>query len=317
MSSSSADPGRRLTARSPFHYVSRVIDITEVAEDIYRFETPIDFAQYPPTVYVIRDSGGVVIEPGPSATVPTVLQALESLAIKELSYIMPTHIHMDHAGGAGTLARLFPQAKVVVHPRGARHAIDPSRLIDSVKMVWGEDFESRFGPIDPVPEEQLLVPEDGEVIALGERELQVLYAPGHAPHHIVIYDRKARGLFCGEALGLPVHQLPTVAPMSFDLETYLQTIERLQRLELGAEVLFYSHGGVEREPERLMARAADNVRVYGDMILDALKRGESAEDIGRMVCDHIDERYGIEVDRRGQQVTVAGYTIYFQSKGLV
>ncbi len=292
------------------------MDITEVAEKVYRFETPISFAEYKPTVYLIREPQGVLIEPGPSATVATIQEALEQVGMEDLTYIIPTHIHMDHAGGAGALARLFPRAKVIVHPRGLKHAVEPSRLIESVKMVWGDNFEDHFGPIIHVPESQIQAVDDGEVITAGSRELQIIHAPGHAPHHLVIFDRKVKGLFCGEAVGLPGYQMPTVAPMSFNLETYLSTIERLRQMNLGAEVLFYSHGGAERDPDALMARAAENARAIGDIVLQGLKRNELPEDTCREVGSYVYDRHRLQVDQRSLDITVAGYTLYFQSKGL-
>ena len=293
-----------------------MIDIQEVAEGVYRFETPISFAEFKPTVYLIREPQGVLIEPGPSATVGTIQEALAQVGMTDLTYIIPTHIHMDHAGGAGALAELFPRAKVIVHPRGLKHAVEPSRLIESVKMVWGDDFEEHFGPIIPVPESQIQAVDDGEVITAGSRELQMIHAPGHAPHHLVIFDSKVKGLFCGEAVGLPGYQMPTVAPMSFNLETYLSTIERLQQMNLAAEVLFYSHGSVERDPAVLMARAADNARAIGDIVLEGLKVKESPEDTCHRVGSYVYDRHRLRLDQRSLDITVASYTIYFQGKGL-
>lgn len=293
-----------------------MIDIQEVAEGIYRFETPISFAEFKPTVYLIREPQGVLIEPGPSATVGTIQEALAQVGMTDLTYIIPTHIHMDHAGGAGALAELFPRAKVIVHPRGLKHAVEPSRLIESVKMVWGDDFEEHFGPIIPVPESQIQAVDDGEVITAGSRELQMIHAPGHAPHHLVIFDSKVKGLFCGEAVGLPGYQMPTVAPMSFNLETYLSTIERLQQMNLGAEVLFYSHGSVEKGPDALMARAADNARAISDIVLEGLKVKESPEDTCHRVGSYVYDRHRLRLDQRSLDITVASYTIYFQGKGL-
>ncbi len=294
-----------------------MIDIQEVAEGVYRFETPISFAEFKPTVYLIREPQGVLIEPGPSATVGTIQEALAQVGMTDLTYIIPTHIHMDHAGGAGALAELFPRAKVIVHPRGLKHAVEPSRLIESVKMVWGDDFEEHFGPIIPVPESQIQAVDDGEVITAGSRELQMIHAPGHAPHHLVIFDSKVKGLFCGEAVGLPGYQMPTVAPMSFNLETYLSTIERLQQMNLAAEVLFYSHGSVERDPAVLMARAADNARAIGDIVLEGLKVKESPEDTCRRVGSYVYDRHRLRLDQRSLDITVTSYTFYFQGKGLV
>ena len=248
------------------------------------------------------------------------LNGMKQLGMEDLAYIIPTHIHMDHAGGIGTLAELFPKAKVLVHPRGVKHAVDPSRLINSTKMVFGDDFELRFGPIAPVQESQILAPEDGEIISIDGRELQIIYAPGHAPHHMVILDHSLKGLFCGEALGFPsqgaeIFLLPAVAPPSFDQDLYLETIERLRQLE--AQMLFYSHGGVELEPDRLITMVVENTRTFGDMVLAGLKEGQALEAISHRIGDHFISQYGLKVNETDIEVIVAGYAIYFNSKGLV
>ena len=290
-------------------------DVREVAEKVYRFETPIAGMFYTPVVYLIDGPKGVLIEPGPAAATPSIRQAMAQLGMKDLSYVIPTHIHVDHGGGAGALARLFPNAKVVVHPRGAKHLVSPFRLIESTKLVWGDDFEKLLGPITPVPESQLKVAEDGAVISLGDRELQIIHAVGHSPHHMVVLDRRLNGLFCGEALGLPGHQLPPVAPYSFEQDTYIDTIESLRSLQV--DMLFYSHGGVEREPGRLMSRASENARVYGDMILEAAKRGHAPEEIMRMVGDDFHRRFGQRLAKGDLEIAIAGYIIYFKSKGML
>ena len=292
-----------------------MLDVKEVADRIYRFETPITGMPEVPVVYLINEQRAALIEPGPGAAAPFIQQAMAQLGMRDLSYIIPTHIHVDHGGGAGALARLFPEARVVVHPRGAKHLISPERLIESTKLVWGQDFEKALGPIIPVPESQLKVAEDGDIVSLGERELQIIHAAGHSPHHIVILDRKLNGLFCGEALGLPGHQLPPVAPYSFEQDTYLATIESLRNLKV--DMLFYSHGNAEREPGRLMSRASENARVYGQMILEAAKRGNSLEEIMRLVGDDFHRRFGQRLPKEDLEIAVAGYVIYFKSKGML
>ena len=290
-------------------------DVREVAEKVYRFEIPIASMFYTPVVYLIDGPKGVLIEPGPAAAAPSIKQAMAQLGMKDLSYIIPTHIHVDHGGGAGALAKLFPNAKVVVHPRGAKHLVSPLRLVESTKLVWGDDFEKLLGPITPVPESQLKVAGDGETILLDDRELQIIHAAGHSPHHMVVLDRKLNGLFCGEALGLPVHQLPPVAPYSFEQDTYIGTIDNLRTLKVA--LLFYSHGGMEREPGRLMSRASENARVYGNMILEAAKRGNAPEEIMRMVGDDFHRRFGQRLAKGDLEIAVAGYIIYFKSKGVL
>lgn len=152
--------------------------IEEVAEAIYRLEAQLPGARYIVSVYLIDDNGGVLIEPGPASMVPAIREGMKRLGIQRLSYIIPTHIHLDHGGGAGKLAELFQHSTVVFHPRAVKHALNPSRLIEATRMVYGDDFESTYGPILPVPESQVKVPADGEIICTNERELQIIHAPG-------------------------------------------------------------------------------------------------------------------------------------------
>jgi glyoxylase-like metal-dependent hydrolase (beta-lactamase superfamily II) len=292
-----------------------MVDVREVADKVYRFETPIPGMFYTPVVYLIDAPGGVLIEPGPAAAMPPIKEALARLGMKDLSYIIPTHIHVDHGGGAGALAKLFPNAKVVAHPRGARHLASPERLIESTKLVWGQDFEQTLGPIIPLPESQVKAAMDGETISVGDRDIQIIHALGHSPHHIVILDRRLNGLFCGEALGLPGHQLPPVAPFSFEQDTYMATIESLLRLQFDA--LFYSHGSMERDPGRLMSRALENARVYGNMILEAAGKGNTPEEIMRLIGDDFHRRNGQPLAKEDIEILVAGYTVYFKSKGML
>lgn len=307
---------RGLTPLIPFLYVVNIMaKTTEIAEGIYRIETPLAIMQFQPTAFLIKNAN-VLIEPGPAICIPPIHQVLKQLGIDRLQYIIPTHIHMDHAGGTGSLARLYPEAKVLVHPRGLKHAIDPSRLIDSVKMVWGENFEVNFGPITAVPESQIKIVQDGEVIHTGDRDLQFIYTPGHAPHHIAIFDHKLKGLFCGEALGMPGYQLPTAAPMSFDLESYLSTIDKLQHSALDIKILIYSHGGIERDPSRCMSRAAANARAFGEIVLQALTQGKNRAEIGKAVGDYIKKHHAsdMKTDDRGFETIATGYITYFEKK---
>ena len=298
-----------------------MVELKEVADKIYRFETGLPVMTSPFTVYLIKESQGVVIEPGPGVLVPRIQEAMKKLGMKDLAYIIPTHIHVDHAGGAGKLAQLYPEAKVLVHPAGLKHVVDPSKLIQSTKTVFGEDFEAGFGPILPVPESQIKVPQDGEVIKVGSRELQIIYAPGHAPHHMVIFDRSVKGIFCGEALGLPGGEgnrilLPAVAPPSFDQETYIQTMEKLRKLN--ARVLFYSHGGVVgHDADRLIKQAEEFTRITGEIILKALKEGGTNEEINRRVKERVNSRFGMDLTEMDLALTIGGYEVYYKKKGLV
>jgi len=294
--------------------------IDEVAEATYRLETVLPGALYTFSTYLIRETEGVLIEPGPASMVPYIQEGMKQLGIRSLSHIIPTHIHLDHGGGAGKLAELFPQARVVLHPRGARHVADPSRLIEGTRIAYGDDFELTYGPILPVPESQITVPEDGEIISINDRKLQIFYAPGHALHHIAIYDNKTGGLFCGEALGQPVSgdtgtALPSVSAQDFYLDLYLETIQKLERLR--PRILFYSHTGGVRDPEDLLPSLKESTLILGDVILAGLKNGESTRTIERRIQESLSSLLGVKTGNMNMETTILGYTMYYRKKGLV
>ena len=298
-----------------------MVELKEVADRIYHFESRLSVMTSLFTVYLIKESDGVLIEPGPAALVPRIQEAMKKLEMKNLAYIMPTHIHVDHAGGMGKLAQLYPGARVLVHAAGMKHAADPTRLIESTRKVFGEDFEAGFGPILPVPESQIKVPQDGEVIKVGSRELQIVHAPGHAPHHMVVFDRSVNGIFCGEALGLPEGEhkqipLPAAAPPSFDPEIYLETMEKLSKL--GARILFYSHGGVVgHNADSLISQAEENTRLLGDVIFKALKDGGAIQDVNRKVKEYAARRFDMGLTEMDLTLTISGYEVYYKRKGLL
>ena len=294
--------------------------IEEVAEATYRLETILPGAGYTFSVYLIRETEGVLIEPGPASMIPYIQEGMKQLGIHSLSYIIPTHIHLDHGGGAGRLAELFPHARVVLHPRGAKHVADPSRLIEGTKMAYGDDFEFTYGPILPVPEPQIKIPADGEMISINGRELQIVYAPGHALHHIAVYDKKTGGLFCGEALGLPIpgdecSALPSVSAQDFYLDLYLETIQKLKKLK--PRMLFYSHEGGVREPVGLISSLMESTLTLGDVILEGLRNGGSTESIERRIQELLSSRLGVKAEAMSMETTILGYTAYFRKKGLI
>ena len=291
--------------------------IQEVAKGIYHFETDVPSINDIFSAYIIRNHVSALVEPGPGACIAGIIDALKQFEIKSLSYIIPTHIHLDHGGAAGKLAELFPEAQVIVHPHGAKHLIDPSRLISGTKEAFGPDFEEYYGAILPVPESQLKVPVDGETINIGNRELTVVYAPGHTPNHICIFDKKTSGLFCGEALGTPMpmaphYPIPCAVPPSFDMEEYLNTMEKL--LNMKPRLLFYSHDGIGKEPEELILQGIENTRAIGDAILKSMKEGKSTKQIIDRITEHISNQQGFRVELSELDMLVDGYAVYFSKK---
>ncbi|MBM3133472.1 MAG: MBL fold metallo-hydrolase, partial [Chloroflexi bacterium] len=189
----------------------------------------------------------------------------------------------------------------------------------STRATYGNGFEAVYGPILPVPETQVRAPADGEIFPLDGRQLQVIYAPGHAPHHIAVFDHRTGGIFCGEALGMPTDvPLPAAAAPSFDLDDTLRTMERA--LALGPRVLFYSHGNTYSNARERIAQVTQNTISFGNLILESMKEGHPTETIGHMIRQrssaHFPPNWEDEMVRVWLTGILNGYTLYFTNKGL-
>ena len=212
---------------------------------------------------VIEDGRAAIIDTATNAAVPRVLDALaaEGLGPEQVDYVILTHIHLDHAGGAGTLMAKLPQAKLCVHPRGARHMADPRRLIEGTIAVYGESHtRAIYGEILPVAEERILVVGEGARVALAGRELSFIDTPGHARHHVCVHDRASNHVFAGDTFGLGYRELvvgdrasvfPTTSPVQFDPPALHRSIDRI--LALAPEAVYVTHFGKMRDIERLGA----------------------------------------------------------------
>ncbi len=184
----------------------------------------------------------------------------KGLSAEQVDYVMPTHVHLDHAGGAGELMRRLPHAKLVMHPRGARHLIDPGKLTQGVIAVYGkENFQRQFGALIPVPEERVVIAENEFSVNLGGRELIFLDTPGHASHHYCVWDERSRGFFTGDTFGLSYRELdvkgkafvfPTTSPVQFKPEAWMQTLDKLASYK--PEKINLTHYGQVTDVDRLM-----------------------------------------------------------------
>ncbi|HEU4384980.1 MAG TPA: MBL fold metallo-hydrolase [Anaeromyxobacteraceae bacterium] len=196
-----------------------------------------------------------VVETGTALSVPRILSALAArgIAREEVGYVVVTHVHLDHAGGAGALLRELPRAKLVVHPRGARHMVDPSKLLAGSAEVYGgmEALTRLYGEVVPAPAERVVEAPDGFRLDLGGRPLAFLDAPGHARHHFVVHDPTTRGFFTGDTFGLSYRELdgpngpflfPTTTPVQLDPPALHQSIERM--LAERPERMYLTHFGM-------------------------------------------------------------------------
>ena len=224
---------------------------------------------------VLRTSeGALVVDPGPASTLPSLLAGLarHGYEVADLSGILLTHIHLDHAGGTGTLVRHNPRLRVFVHVNGAPHVIDPSKLLASATRLYGQRMDELWGEVAPVPQEQVTPLEGGERLALGEREIVVLYTPGHARHHVTYFEPATRVAFVGDTAGLMSPGLPCVLPVTpppeFDLEAWLDSIHRIRMLD-PAEIML-THFGPSGDPARHFEELRSGLLAWSEYARESL-----------------------------------------------
>lgn len=205
-------------------------------------------------IHMVVEQGRVAfVDTGSRDALPNALAALErlDLSVEAVDYVILTHIHLDHAGGAGSMMAAFPNARLVVHPRGARHMAEPAKLVAGVTAVYGADYVAKvYGEILPIPPERIIEAPDGHVVDLAGRALLCLDTPGHARHHICIVDQATRGIFTGDMFGLSYRELdvdgrpfifPTTTPTQFEPEEMRTSVRRLMALQ--PEAVYLTHYG--------------------------------------------------------------------------
>ncbi len=211
---------------------------------------------------LLGDDGATLIETGPSSTLDTLLAGIRAAGCEPASIrrVVVTHIHLDHAGAAGTLMRQLPDARLYVHPVGGPHLVDPSRLVASATRIYGDAMDRLWGEICPVPAERVRAIADGEEILAGRRRLVALDTPGHANHHHAFYDREHGLLFTGDIAGIRLSQhlyvYPPTPPPEVDLQLWMQSVARVRELHPRRLLLthFGSYGDVEPHLDELLTR---------------------------------------------------------------
>ncbi|MFP3871778.1 MAG: MBL fold metallo-hydrolase [Candidatus Aenigmatarchaeota archaeon] len=248
--------------------------------------------------FLIDAEKNVLLESGNSLAVRKIAEDLSNIGVQELDYIMLTHIHMDHSGGAGFLLDRYPDAEVVVHESGSEHLVDPTRLKKSVEEITGKAFKY-FGDIKPIPDENIVPVTGGERFDLGAgHSIQVIYTPGHAPHHTCYYERKTKSLAVGDVAGryYPEEDMffPTTPPPNFDLEKNKESLSKLKGLDL--DRLFYSHKGWTSEPYGKLSRYENLLEEWVNEIEQATVDLDDKKDI----IEEMTRKYRHLVKERGE-----------------
>jgi glyoxylase-like metal-dependent hydrolase (beta-lactamase superfamily II) len=282
--------------------------------------------------YVIDEEELTIVETGPSPSIKYIKKGLEALGhtLNEVKYIIVTHIHLDHAGGAGVLLKLCPHAKVVVHPRGKRHLMDPLRLTGAARAIYGESFSDFFDPVEAVPEEKIIEKGEGDTLSIGPTcTLQFLDTPGHARHHISIYDPVSNGMFTGDTVGVRYDQLdslgldlflPSTSPNHFDPTAMQDSIHRM--LDRNLDFIYYGHFGMTMKTTAALHQVSEWLDIFvaeGEKVISEGKGYDVlAERMLNRVRDHLrtlnvpDDHPVYILINLDMQISALGIIDYFQ-----
>jgi len=246
--------------------------VTDFDHGISAIDTGFFRPQFDASHLIVENGRGAFVDTGTNYSVPLLLDALarKNIPVDAIDWVILTHVHLDHAGGAGLLMQHLPNARAVLHPRGARHMIDPGALIAGATAVYGADEIRRsYGDLVPIPAERIDIANDGHVIGLAGRKLVCLDTPGHARHHFCVWDERSRAFFTGDTFGLSYREfdtdkgafiLPTSTPVQFDPDALKVSIRRM--LDHAPRQMFLTH----------YSRVTDIPRLAGDLFeqIDAM-----------------------------------------------
>jgi glyoxylase-like metal-dependent hydrolase (beta-lactamase superfamily II) len=271
-------------------------DVTALGHEVFQIDTRMAGYDGITAGYLIRGDRPCLVETGTAPSAPVVRDALARLGIGggDLATVVVTHIHLDHAGGVGDIAAMFPAAQIVVHQRGARHLADPSRLMASARLVYGAALDRLFGVLTPVPAGRIVALDDVGTIDLGGgRRLDSHYSPGHAKHHVGLADSDTGDLYVGDAAGVYLPETgdlrPATPPPDFDLATALASLRKFAALQ-PARLLFSHYGPVSLVSETL-DRSAEEITVWVEETRQARAAGLDLDHAVAMVRDRTKDRY--------------------------
>jgi glyoxylase-like metal-dependent hydrolase (beta-lactamase superfamily II) len=270
--------------------------ITDLGHEVFQIDTRMAGYEGITAGYLIRGERPCLVETGTAPSAPVVRDALAALGVgaADLATVVVTHIHLDHAGGTGDIAQMYPAAEIVVHELGARHLADPSRLMASARMVYGDELDALFGELAPTPAARIRTVEQTGVIDLGGgRRLESHYSPGHAKHHVGLIDSVSGDLYVGDAAGVYIPETgdmrPATPPPDFDLDVALRSLRTFA--ELQPTRLLFSHFGPVSAVGEALERSAAEISVWVEETRRARTAGLDLDHAAAMVAERTRQRY--------------------------
>jgi len=240
---------------------------------------------------VLQSAGSVaVIDPGPSTCREALDLGLQRQGVqwRDVTHILLTHIHLDHAGATGGIIAEHPHVRVAVHERGAPHMIDPSKLVASASRLWPGEMERLWGDVRPVPEKNLTILSGGEQLEAGGRTFEVAYTPGHASHHVSYFDRSSGTAFVGDTAGMSIdggYVLPPTPPPDIDLELWRESVARIEAWSPSA--LFMTHFGLVTAVRTHLQSLLDNLAATAAMVRVSLEAPGTDEERSARFAEHV------------------------------
>ena len=269
-----------------------------------------------------------IIDPGPGSTLEALLAALRKAGFdpQDVTHILVTHVHLDHAGATGSLVRLLPRAQVYVHSTGAPHLADTSKVVASAARIYGERMKLYWGEIESTPPERLHAMEGGDLLKVAGRSLEVHYTPGHAIHHVIFFNAHSGEVFVGDVGGVRLQEVdyvrPPTPPPDIDLEAWSESIELVRSLR--PDVMYIAHYGAVKDIGQHFGRLREKLYAWGEFVLEAMRSGKTEAEIIALLIEktqpelqrvardpHALQRYEIASN---YAMTVQGYMRYWRKK---
>lgn len=303
--------------------------VTQLRAGLWQISLPFQDEEEILGSYLLAGNGELaLIDPGPTSTLEALYTGIREAGFdpQDLTHVLATHVHLDHSGAVGTLARDIPRAHVYAHSQGIPHLLDTSKLVASAQRIYGERMIPFWGEIEAVPEQQLKALKGGDILNVAGRRLEVHYAPGHAIHHIILFDVHSGELFAGDVAGVRLQDSnyvrPPTPPPDLDLEDWSQSLDLLKRLR--PDVLYISHYGPVTEVTTHIGHLRERLYGWGDFVLQAMNAGKSEDEIIAMLIKQANPELE-RVSRTFRQVvrydiatnypmTVQGYMRYWKKK---